>query len=162
MKYLLMFLMIAMPYTAMAKDKSTLIYEPSLPLSLAQKMASACIAWQSKNKISNLAIAIFNQDAQLIYFIRMDGVSIGVSEVAMKKAESASKFRFSTRDTMGWIQGNPGVATFDSIAGIIGGLPISTQSGKPLGGIGVSGASADDDEKCAQAALDAVKLELVD
>jgi glc operon protein GlcG len=45
----------------------------------------------------------------------------------------------------------PGTATFP------GGLPILTASGKHLGRIGVSGASAEQDEACAQAALDAVK-----
>jgi glc operon protein GlcG len=163
MKYLLMCLLsLCVAGFSFAKDKSELIHSPQLSFSTAQKMATACMDWQAKNKIPNLAIAIFNQEAQLIYFARMDGVSVGVTEVAMKKAESAAKFRFSTRDTSGWIQRNPGVATIDSIAGITGGLPITTSSGKPLGGIGVSGAMADDDERCAQAALDTVKKDLMD
>lgn len=147
---------------ALAKEKSDLLYQPQLSLVTAEKMVKACQSWQQKNKISNLAIAIFNQEAQLIYFVRMDGVSVGVAEVAMRKAESAAKFRYSTRDTSGWIKNNPGVTTIDSIAGVVGGLPIVTSSGKPLGAIGVSGAMADDDEKCAQAAIDAVKMDLVD
>ena len=162
MKYLMMLLVFCFPLASVAKDKSALHYQPTLSFAMAQKMASACMEWREKNKISNLAIAIFNHEAQMIYFSRMDGVSVGVSEVALKKAESAAKFRFSTRETSGWIKSNPGVATLDSIAGVVGGLVIKTQSGKPLGGIGVSGAASDDDEKCAQAALDAVKSELVD
>ena len=37
-----------------------------------------------------------------------------------------------------------------------GGLPIVTEGGSQLGGIGVSGATGDQDEACAQAGLDAV------
>jgi uncharacterized protein GlcG (DUF336 family) len=46
------------------------------------------------------------------------------------------------------------------LLGVRGGLPIVTGSGKPLGGIGVSGAPAEVDEKCAQAGIDAVAEEL--
>ena len=163
MKYLIGFLLLlSFPFTAIAKDKSTLNYQPTLSLAMAKKMASACMEWREKNEISNLAIAIFNHEAQMIYFARMDGVSVGASEVALKKAESAAKFSSSTRETSSWINSNPGVATIDSIVGVIGGLAIKTPSGKSLGGIGVSGAASDDDEKCAQAALDAVKSDLVD
>jgi uncharacterized protein GlcG (DUF336 family) len=45
----------------------------------------------------------------------------------------------------------PNSATF------AGGLPIITASGAHIGGIGVSGASGDQDEECAQVAVDAVK-----
>ena len=41
-----------------------------------------------------------------------------------------------------------------------GGLPIRTQNGDLLGAIGVSGATGDQDEECAQAALDAIKEDL--
>lgn len=162
MKYLMMLLVFCFPLASVAKDKSALHYQPTLSFAMAQKMASACMEWQEKNKISNLAIAIFNHEARLVYFARMDGVSVGASEVALQKAESAAKFSSSTRETSGWINSNPSVATIDSIVGIVGGLAIKTPSGKSLGGIGVSGAASEDDEKCAQAGVDAVKSELVD
>lgn len=163
MKYCLPFLFaVCIANFAAAKDKPALVNTPQLSLATAQKMVSACMDWREKNNIANLAIAIFDQSAQLVYFVRMDGVSVGVAEVAMRKAESAAKFRYSTRDTSGWIKGNTGVMTIDSIAGVVGGLPITTESGKPLGAIGVSGAMADDDERCAQAAIDAVRKDLVD
>jgi glc operon protein GlcG len=41
-----------------------------------------------------------------------------------------------------------------------GGLPIKTASGEPIGSVGVSGASAEQDGACAQAGLDAVKDDL--
>ena len=41
-----------------------------------------------------------------------------------------------------------------------GGLPIRTESGHLIGAIGVSGATGDQDEECAQAAIDAVADQL--
>ena len=41
--------------------------------------------------------------------------------------------------------------------GFAGGLPIRTKSGVLLGAIGVSGASADEDEQCAAAAIKAIE-----
>ena len=41
-----------------------------------------------------------------------------------------------------------------------GGLPILTADGAQLGGIGVSGATSDQDEQCAQAGIDAIADEL--
>ncbi len=50
----------------------------------------------------------------------------------------------------------PGIAHVPGIATFAGGLPIMTASGSQIGGIGVSGASSDEDEQCAQAGIDAV------
>ena len=51
----------------------------------------------------------------------------------------------------------PGVATVNFLVPFAGGLPIRTDKGDLLGAIGVSGASSDQDEECAQAAIDAVR-----
>ena len=48
----------------------------------------------------------------------------------------------------------------DFLVPFAGGLPIRTQNGDLLGAIGVSGATGDQDEECAQAALDAIKEDL--
>ena len=48
----------------------------------------------------------------------------------------------------------------EQVSGLVvfaGGLPIMTQSNVHIGGIGVSGATADQDEECAIAAIEAVK-----
>jgi uncharacterized protein GlcG (DUF336 family) len=51
----------------------------------------------------------------------------------------------------------PGLELTPNTATFAGGLPIITGGGARIGAIGVSGASADDDEACAQAGIDAVK-----
>ena len=38
-----------------------------------------------------------------------------------------------------------------------GGVPIITETGVQIGGVGVSGATGDQDEQCAQAGIDAIR-----
>jgi uncharacterized protein GlcG (DUF336 family) len=90
----------------------------------------------------------------------MDGTSSGTGPTAMAKAESSARFRAPSAEIAGWVKSNPGVGHVPGLLGVRGGLPIFTASGKPLGGIGVSGAPAEVDEQCAQAGIDAVRQEL--
>ena len=51
----------------------------------------------------------------------------------------------------------PGIAQVPGIIAFAGGLPIMTADKVQIGGIGVSGGTADQDETCAQAGLDAAQ-----
>ena len=51
----------------------------------------------------------------------------------------------------------PGLAFSKDLVAFAGGLPVRTKSGVLLGAIGVSGASADEDEQCAAAAIKAIE-----
>jgi hypothetical protein len=51
----------------------------------------------------------------------------------------------------------PGIAQVPGVTAFAGGLPIMTEDRAHIGGIGVSGGSADQDETCAQAGIDAAK-----
>ena len=51
----------------------------------------------------------------------------------------------------------PGLAHSKDIVAFAGGLPIRTKDGVLLGAIGVSGATADEDEQCAAAAIKAIE-----
>lgn len=50
----------------------------------------------------------------------------------------------------------PGLALDPGHAAFPGGLPIMTAEGQHIGGVGVSGATSNQDEECAQAGLDAI------
>jgi glc operon protein GlcG len=80
---------------------------------------------------------------------------------------TSAHFPFSTRQISELAfgkEGKPGmvpsIAYFPGIVTFAGGLPIMTASKAQIGAIGVSGATSDQDEQCAQAGLDAVKDEL--
>ncbi|MDP6954125.1 MAG: heme-binding protein, partial [Alphaproteobacteria bacterium] len=50
----------------------------------------------------------------------------------------------------------PGLVEIPGVAAFAGGLPIMTAAGQQIGGIGISGATSDEDEACAQAGIDAI------
>jgi uncharacterized protein GlcG (DUF336 family) len=92
----------------------------------------------------------------------MDDAQLISEEVAMRKAYTAAALPRSTRETAELAYSNPerrpgGIAFLPHVAVIQGGLPIMTAGGVHIGGVGVSGSTAQNDEACAQAGLDAVK-----
>jgi uncharacterized protein GlcG (DUF336 family) len=134
-----------------------------IDLDLAKKMADACEAKKATTDWRPLNIAIVDSGADLILFRRQDGAFLGSVDIAINKAKSAAMIPYPTR-AIGELAygkdgnpgGLPGIATVDFLVPFAGGLPIRTQNGDLLGAIGVSGATGDQDEECAQAALDAI------
>jgi uncharacterized protein GlcG (DUF336 family) len=137
---------------------------PMLPLAVAQKMIDTCVRF-AKDKGIAVHIAIKDASDHLVAFARMDDTSIGGETVALGKATTSARGPWSTRQ-VGKAAFDPKTGAPNSVAFLPdtvlmpGGLPIMTNTGRHLGGIGVSGSTADNDEGCAQAALDAVKSEL--
>jgi uncharacterized protein GlcG (DUF336 family) len=129
-------------------------------LDTAKKMAAACEA-MAKQQGWKMITAIMDGGGNLKYLSRMDGAFLGSIEIAKLKANTSANFPFSTRQ-LGDIaqQRVPGIVHVPGLVTFAGGLPIVTAKGEHLGSIGVSGASADQDEQCAQAGLDAVKADL--
>lgn len=131
-----------------------------LTLETAQKMVAACEA-KAKAEGWRMITAIMDDGGNLKLLSRMDGAFLGSIEIAQLKANTSASFPFSTRQ-LGEIaaQRVPGIVHVPGLVTFAGGLPIKNGKSEHLGSIGVSGASADQDEQCAQVALDAVKDEL--
>ena len=147
-----------------SKIAHSLEMKPVIDLSLAKKMADACEAKKATTNWNPINIAIVDSGADLILFRRQDGAFLGSIDIAIRKATSSAMIPRSTRKVgelaygeEGKLGPRPGVATVDFLVPFAGGLPIRTESGHLIGAIGVSGASSDQDEECAQAAIDAVK-----
>jgi len=133
---------------------------PVLSLDLAKKIAAGCEA-KSKEQGWKMNIAVVDSGANEIYFEKMDGAFLGSREISLHKAQTSANFPFPTRfveqlsfgkDLKGGII--PGLAMVPGIIAFAGGLPIMTADKVQIGGIGVSGGTADQDETCAQAGLD--------
>jgi len=110
-------------------------------------------------------IAVVDDGANLIMFERMDGAYLGSVYISQHKAMTSANFPFATRFFQELAFGKegrpgmvPGIADVPGIISFAGGLPIMTANKVQIGGIGVS--TSDQDEQCAQAALDAAKEEL--
>jgi len=140
--------------------------KPAISLEMAKKMVAGCEA-KAKQEGWKMNIAVVDDGANLVAFERMDGAYLGSVQVALHKATTSANFPFSTRQFGELAFGKegkpgpvPGIADFPGIVTFAGGLPIMTGNKVQIGGIGVSGGSADQDEQCAQAGLDAVKSDL--
>ena len=139
--------------------------KPMLSLDVAKKMADACEE-KAQAEGWNLNIAIVDDGANLVLFRRMPNAFLGSIEIAIDKARTSAKLPFPTRMITNLVYGEdgkggpvPGLAHVDGIIAFAGGLPIKAGSAQ-IGAIGTSGASSDQDEACAQAAIDAVADEL--
>jgi uncharacterized protein GlcG (DUF336 family) len=102
-------------------------------------------------------IAVLDAGGGLLYFRRHPDAFRGSVDISINKAWTATQFGFPTRlfgeviiKAANGIQFTPRLIIFP------GGLPIKAGDAL-IGGIGVSGATGDQDEECAQAGLDAVK-----
>jgi glc operon protein GlcG len=142
---------------AMALDTA-----PVLSLDIAQKMAAGCLA-KAQEKGWKMNIAIVDAGANLIVFNRMIGAYLGSVDISRHKAETSAKFPFPTRvfEDLGYGKDHkggplPGIVQVPGIIAFAGGLPIMVGSAQ-VGAIGVSGGTADEDEMCSQAGIDAVK-----
>ena len=151
----------------LAGSAQALDQKPVLSLSLAKKMADACEANQAKEGYRKINIAIVDSGANLILFRRQNDAFLGSVDIAIAKARSSARIPFPTRLIAEIVYGKdgqpgrvPGLVHSKDIVAFAGGLPIKTKGGDLLGAIGVSGASSDEDEVCAQAALDAVSVDL--
>jgi len=134
---------------------------PMLTLKEANKMADACEAFAKKKGWRPVNIAIVDSGANLKLFRRQDDAFIGSIDIAQLKAKSSARIPVPTRalgDKIAYknpmrphgVQFVPGIAVFP------GGLPIKMANGKVVGAIGVSGATSDQDEECAQAGINAI------
>jgi uncharacterized protein GlcG (DUF336 family) len=129
-------------------------------------MTAACEA-KAQQQGWKMNIAVVDNGANLVAFERMDGAPLGSIHAAQLKAHSSAYFPVASRTLAESAYGKdqqpprtPGLATIPGIGLFPGGLPIITADKTLIGGIGVSGSTADNDEQCAQAGLDAVKGEL--
>jgi len=138
---------------------SAIEQRPILSLEVAKKMAAACEA-KAKQEGWKMNIAILDSGGNMKHFSRMDDSFLKSIEIAQLKAATSAGLPFSTKQIGEIAAKVPGIAFVPGIVTFEGGLPILTGDGKHIGSIGVSGASAEQDGMCAQAALDAVKNDL--
>lgn len=125
---------------------------PMLDYATAAGMRDACLAWAKERKLQ-MAMAVYDDGGKLLAFAHMDGARTGSNQLAQDKGLAAARFRMGTAKVaalgMGYV---PGLV----VAG--GGQPFSSTDGVPLGGIGVSGGTAQEDIACGRAAVEAAGL----
>ncbi|MGR8918150.1 MAG: GlcG/HbpS family heme-binding protein [Gammaproteobacteria bacterium] len=137
---------------------------PVLTLAMAKTMADACEARAAAEGWRRVNIAIYDEGANLKLFRREDGAYLHSIRIAQMKGHTSAGLPRSTRALGDLNYRNPerpvGIDQVPGFAVFPGGLPILTADGRHIGGIGVSGATGDQDEQCAQAGIDAIAEQL--
>jgi len=110
----------------------------------------------------HINVAVTDASGVLAGFLRMPGAFLHSVDIAIDKARTAAGFGFPTSQ---WAQVvgddeplRQGLAARSGLVMFGGGLPV-VEGGLRIGGIGVSGGSAKQDEACAAAGLHALGLD---
>ncbi|WP_338469441.1 heme-binding protein [Niallia sp. XMNu-256] len=135
--------------------KQLLYQKYALTQSMAFRMLEAIT-----NKAEELRIkinaAIVDEGANLKAFIRMDEAALLSGEIAENKAYTAAAFGKPTHEWYPMIKDDPalltGIVHTNRLVVFGGGIPL-IYDGVIVGGIGVSGGTADEDVQCALAGL---------
>lgn len=147
------------PVMAAEQEGPVTVPIPRLSMDIAMKLAKAGIDACRKQGL-NVAITVIDRGGHPQVVLR-DTLSMDLTlPISRQKAYTAMSFNSATSQLEGRFPGAYSVPKIDSLIIAAGGLPI-TGGGAIIGGVGVSGApSGEQDEKCAQAGIDAVKFEL--
>jgi len=118
----------------------------------------------AQDMAASVCIALVDEAGSLIAFIRQDSSFLISSELAIDKAWTATGMKMSTRGLGELLSGAPanvrdGLLRRPRLTEVPGGIPIVFE-GSPIGGIGVSGGSAEEDEQLAEIALRTVMEKL--
>ena len=128
----------------------------ALTLAEANRMIQAAISKAGELNVS-VSIAVCDAGGNLLAFNRMEGASAGSATVAQGKAAAAAGFGRAS----GTLQADSPV--IQSVIASMGGRMLAAQGAVPVhkngvlvGSIGGSGATAQQDEECAQAGLNEI------
>lgn len=156
-KVLTMFFIVVKALSAQASAEDELLSIPKLSVAQAELIAETCIKKFRKSKLAAVAIFVFDPAGIPLAYRRMDGTASAFIEVARVKGRAAALYGIATREMRNWAKNNASVVVVPDFNGNVGGVPIRTSSGIALGGVGVSGTAADDDEACAMDGIKAIE-----
>jgi uncharacterized protein GlcG (DUF336 family) len=127
---------------------------PELTLADCEKIAAAAMAEAQRNRWI-VAIAILDAGGHLLHFVRMDGATPASAGIAVEKGRTAA---ISRRPSGAWqerVKTRPEMLKMPGILPVQGGVPILAD-GTCVGGVGVSGVQSHEDERIAQAGIEAL------
>jgi len=133
--------------------------QPSLSLDLALLALPAVLA-EARRLGVRVSVSLVDAAGQLIHLAHMDGAPALSRDIALDKAYTAASFGLATSRWEAELAAAPasvrnGLAHRPRMVLFGGGVPVKVE-GTTVGAIGVSGASAEQDEQCALAGVNAI------
>jgi glc operon protein GlcG len=135
---------------------SSLVVSPDMSLAVANSLLDR-VAGQAGTDGICLAAAVVDRGGNLVASMRMDNAQLGAMSLAFDKAVTAVSFGYPTR---AWSTSSAPGGSDWGLAHTLGGRAVVFPGGVPVfadgalvGGLGVSGAASDIDEKCALSAI---------
>ena len=128
----------------------------SISLTAAVALVEAAVAASADARVA-MAVAVTDAGGHLKAFSSMDGTPFLATEVAVDKAWTAAAFRLPTH-TWAELLADPAVAQLahrPRLVAVGGGYPI-VEDGQVIGGLGLSGGTAEQDAVAAGVALRAL------
>ena len=135
-----------------------------ISLEQANAIIAAAFAKGTELELKPLSVVILDAGGHAIAFQRQDGASSLRFAIAAGKASGALALGISSRKIADMAAERPSfVASLGPISphGIIpaaGGVIVVGENGRPIGAVGITGDTSDNDEACALAGLAAVGL----
>jgi uncharacterized protein GlcG (DUF336 family) len=129
-----------------------------LTLAASRRMIAA-VEEMARSMGVPLSVAIVDAGDLLVAFARMDGADLVSVGLARDKAFSALMNRMPTRELAPLVQPGAEFYGYDALAGgrmvvFAGGMPLE-RDGTLVGAVGVSGGSSEEDQRAAEAAVEA-------
>jgi uncharacterized protein GlcG (DUF336 family) len=125
-------------------------------LALAQSLCEAAIGHAAELGV-DVSVAVVDAGGHLVSFARMDRAEIAGPHLAVAKAATAVAHRCPSGELAAESAPGGSLSGLDASGGgryvvFAGGLPLWAADGRVVAGVGVSGASAEEDLACAAAA----------
>lgn len=126
-------------------------------LRLEQARAMVDVACDAASREGlTMSIAVVDDGGYPLSLARMDGAGLLTAKVAMEKARTAALLRAASRMLAERIADEPALLRLTEYLPMAGGLPVKLDN-QCIGAIGVSGGSADQDERIAAAGIRAME-----
>ena len=132
-----------------------------LSLEQVRRSMNAMLEAALKEPDRPIAIAILDDNTNLLNYARMDGCRLNPQGGAIRKAYTAVMFGQNSSDFAQRLKNeNRQVTDFGnpSLVAVKGGVVVISSNGDTLGGIGVSGLTAEEDEEIALIGLNALEI----
>ena len=148
-------------YTAQARNRNggAMYDRQVMDVEDALRAVDAALEAGSAEGAGPLAVAVVDDNGDLVAFARTDGTPIFHRQHAVRKAYTASCVGADLGDFAAW-RAEKGMSTADLGDGFVGaafGGVVVRSAGAVIGAIGVQGSDREVDERLAQVALDALQ-----